>query len=97
MAAGDFKVYANESSFLGVSSPEALPKLTLYPNPSAKGFALNQNADELRIFSATGVLVYTLFDYTKSTLLDMATLANGLYFIEIDTQNTRTTLKWLKQ
>jgi hypothetical protein len=64
-----------------------IPKLTLFPNPAASFLNLKYDLkpDKLTIFNSMGKIVLQKEDFpnNKSLLLDVSTLNDGIYFLNI--------------
>ncbi|RZJ69984.1 T9SS type A sorting domain-containing protein [Flavobacterium sp.] len=95
----EFGWIKNNSAELSVNAP-TVSKFSVYPNPA------NQ---ELNIASENGIETYAIFDATgkliaKSNLptaetnhkIDVAHLSNGLYFVELQSGNSKETKKFVK-
>lgn len=72
----------------------------LYPNPVSSIITLQSNLSiqksEIKIFNLLGETVLTQTDYSNSTL-DVTELRNGIYFLQIKTNNKLFTQKFIKQ
>jgi hypothetical protein len=77
------------------------PKLTLYPNPTKGAIQLAYNSNNLinnvEIFNVNGALVASWQDVNPNTTIDLSQLENGLYFIQISTNEGTQTQKLLLQ
>lgn len=71
------------------STPEVQSSCRLFPNP-ANGqvfIQANENIDEIRVYNTLGVLVNTIPANGSSQSIDLANFANGIYFIQMNTES----------
>ena len=95
------------NQFLVISSNEELDpingQINVFPNPASNLLSIeiedrDLNLQKMRIFSVEGALVATWFDLTgQNAQLDISSLVNGLYAIEITTEKGTIWRKVLKQ
>ncbi|MCK9451770.1 MAG: T9SS type A sorting domain-containing protein [Bacteroidales bacterium] len=74
--------------------------LAIFPNPSQGQFEIegeNIQGASLRITDITGKEVYSATIINKLTPIDISHVNSGLYIIEIEKDNVRSTSKFLKQ
>jgi hypothetical protein len=97
--AGQFFVYGNKLSSLGISEMEAAKVITLSPNPTLNYFTLSSNTIKVDIYSITGQLVKSFkSNFTNESQFEISDLKNGIYIVKIsDTNDRETTLKLVKQ
>lgn len=102
VADGDFHVigvealYEDGSSVRAISgvnyvwnAPETTLQCRLFPNP-ADGMVrieTNENLQEIRVYNTLGMLVNTIHADGNSQNLNLANFANGVYFIEMNTED----------
>jgi hypothetical protein len=95
----EFGWFRNNADQLSISEPTAV-KFSVYPNPAGQ---------QLNIASATGINSYAIYDATGKLIdkaildapetnhkINVANLSNGLYFIAIQAEAGKETLKFLK-
>ena len=83
---GEFKVYANEESKLGVNTPQfqSGETLKLYPNPASGFLNLNKAVDHLEIYDLSGKLIHKLnADKGGKNQFNIDFLKQGLYLLKI--------------
>lgn len=97
--AGQFFVYGNKLSSLGISEMEATKVITLSPNPTSNYFTLTLDTNKVDIYSITGQLVKSYkSNFTSESQFEISDLKNGIYLVKIsDTNDRETTLKLVKQ
>jgi hypothetical protein len=92
----------NEGDLLSVDDLELINSINAYPNPSTGKITLSLNAvnsDNMKInvISIEGRIVKTVMHQTKTGLneieLDLADFENGLYYIELSSENYTKTLR----
>ncbi|HBY66315.1 MAG TPA: hypothetical protein DEG69_00210, partial [Flavobacteriaceae bacterium] len=69
-----------------------------YPNPVSETLFIsseNNNIEKLNVYSTNGKLILSEIENTKQ--LDVSTLSNGLYFVEVTSENGTTVQKFVKQ
>jgi 1,4-alpha-glucan branching enzyme len=57
IAAGQFKIFGNQSTTASIEDIDLLNLIDLYPNPVKKSFKINVKIDQLHIYDITGKLV----------------------------------------
>jgi len=60
--------------------------LIISPSPSTGYIRLNQNLKDLRVYSLSGQLLYTVNRYSKDEQLNLSSLVDGLYYIVATTE-----------
>ena len=83
---------------VGINENDFSKLIDIYPNPSTGQFSinldLNNESYDIKIMDVTGKVIYTKTQLTDSKLaIDLNTVANGIYFIEIKTLAGQTTKK----
>jgi len=96
---GEFRIYGNKTSTLGITDFEVLKDIYLYPNPASTYFTLNANTSKVQIFSVTGQLVKT---FNKNQTVDhhygISDLNNGMYLVRMyNDENQVKVMKLIKQ
>jgi 1,4-alpha-glucan branching enzyme len=96
---GEFRIYGNKATSLGITDFEALNSIYIYPNPASSYFTLNTDTAKVQIYSLTGQLVKT---FNKSQGKDhqysVSDLDSGLYLIKIyNEENQVKVMKFIKQ
>lgn len=73
---------------LGISEASINPFISISPNPVITNATIETNIDHFKIsvYDTTGKLLFQK-DGTNRTMLDFSTLASGLYFVKITTEN----------
>jgi hypothetical protein len=81
---------------VGIEENNSQP-VVVYPNPSSKVITLAGEAkiERIRIFNAEGKLVFTRT--SDENTVDVSVLENGTYFIEIKTDKSTITNRFIKQ
>jgi 1,4-alpha-glucan branching enzyme len=99
IAAGDFKIYGNKPSSLGVTNFGLSQDIYLYPNPSSTYFTINKNTSKVEIYSITGQLVKSFnTNQTKDSQFNVSDLDKGVYFVKaLNEKNEVKVMKLLKQ
>lgn len=68
--------------------------IELYPNPAKNTFVLSQEVDSATIYDIMGRTIKEI--NTKQTKFDVSTLTKGVYFIEVSINNTKETIRFIK-
>ena len=97
--AGSYR--GNSLSFTGISKETGPSQLTISPNPSTGKFQIGCNpstAGNILVTDAAGkiVLEKNYQSGSVSTEIDLSTVANGMYFLHINSGTEHTTAKLLK-
>jgi len=96
LAAGEFRIYGNQTVVLGTDE-QAIEKAALYPNPTTDVFALNVAAAKIEVYALTGQLVKTFGASAAFTIYDVSSLNTGLYLVKVtDSDNRQSTLKLIR-
>ena len=71
----------------------------IYPNPATDklNVVCNSNISELKVFNMVGALVYSLSDCGNNVVVSLADMPNGIYFIQLVTNNTTETQRFVKE
>jgi 1,4-alpha-glucan branching enzyme len=94
---GEFRIYGNQTVFLG-NEEFTTEAIALYPNPASDRFTLNIGTAKVEIYSVTGQLVKTFKGEAPYRLYDVADMAKGMYLVKItDTENRNATRKLIKE
>ena len=78
----------------------AVENTTLYPNPSNGIFYISNgsnNAAFVNIFNVTGKLIYSNSNYFENEKIDISNYPSGVYFVEIKTDKSVQTHKFVKE
>ena len=82
----------NWTSTAGLTENSDNQALIIYPNPSADGiFTVDyKNANAIKVFNSEGLEVYSesLTEMNGSKTIDLSTLANGTYFVQVISDST---------
>lgn len=72
--------------------------IDVYPNPAVNKLFVNtkQQISELSILTYNGILLKHQLPYTNNAEIDIATLPNGLYILQIDDGEKKITKKFTK-
>ena len=79
-----------------------LNKIVIYPNPSKGNFTIfsgNVPLDEVEVFDVTGKIIVKKSNITvtnNSATLDLTTVASGIYFVRITSNNQSTVKRIIK-
>jgi hypothetical protein len=75
--------------------------LEIYPNPASDNITLNLSKDilkaQLKIFNILGEMNYSSLISSQQTNIDISMLANGVYMVEVITENNILRQKFIKQ
>ena len=82
-----------------VTQEIVMNNLFLYPNPNKGQFNINLPEEECEIvvFNAMGQQVYQQSNVQGLTVLNLESLNSGLYFVTVKSENTVSTLKFVKE
>ena len=73
-------------------------QIKLYPNPAANQITIqninNKMLGDLRIYDATGKMIYKKFEPNNQTLIDIKSLSAGIYYLQSD--KLQATIKFFK-
>lgn len=85
--------------FLGVKKDQTSNSISIYPNPASNQLLLHRGSDskeEVRIFDSNGKLVYQSVISGTKNMIDISSLAKGIYFIETGEMNSGKTIRFIK-
>ncbi len=93
--------YFNNLNYLTSTIEISNPSLSVFPNPSSGMVSINfskkiGNNSTVKIYDITGALI-NVYEVKNNVPLDLTTLANGLYLIEINNGVERYQTKWIKE
>lgn len=90
-----------ETKFVDALSTQnqTVNSVKLYPNPASNTIRLSSKEaiDKITIYDAIGKEVLSKGNYNSDDSIDIHTLENGFYLIEVTSQNKKSTLKFLKK
>ena len=93
-----------KNTITSFSTPIIKTDITIYPNPAHQILNIDfgdtyKNATQvtLKLFTVEGKSIFTTADKNRKNLsLDISTLANGIYFVEINLDDIKVTKKFVK-
>ena len=88
------------SQTLGIKDNPLATKITLYPNPTKNKLQLNtqnQTINQVNIYTITGSKVLQLDIDTVSPIVDVSSLASGVYYIQLYSGKNVALKKFLKE
>ena len=86
----DFDNFSTGNEVWTVGFEEQISYLAIYPNPANEVLIIDGNYTSATIYDVFGKVILTT-DYQNT--IDVAALSNGIYFININTENTITVKK----
>ncbi len=88
IAAGQFKMYGNKASTLGIEDIDSGSQFKIYPNPVNNAFYINKAVDNLSIYDLTGKIVKTFKgNFTERDSFDISDLTQSIYLVKIENSN----------
>lgn len=72
------------SAVLGVEESNEFAEALVYPNPTSGEIHLSQSADDVRIYTIDGKLVFEMENYEADKLISLDHLLPGHYVIQLD-------------
>lgn len=88
IAPGQFKIYGNKASTLGVEDVDLSSQFKIYPNPVNSSFYINKSVSDLKIYDLTGKLVKTFSgNFTENDSFDISDLSQSMYLVKIENSN----------
>ena len=88
IAAGQFRIYGNRASTLGLDDVDLGSQFKIYPNPVNNAFYINQPVESLNIFDLTGKLVKTFKgSFSETDSFDISDLKQSIYLVKIENNN----------
>jgi hypothetical protein len=85
---------AVDATTLSINDVAINSALKLYPNPVNDAFVLSKEVESAKIYGVSGNLIQTINN--KQTKFDVSHLAKGFYFIEASVNNTKETIRFIK-
>jgi hypothetical protein len=84
--------------FVVASEPQLETSVTIHPNPSHGSFHIQSSAviKEVKVFTITGQRLNHFFPMKPEVVISLDQFSNGLYLIEIVTENIRVVKKVVK-
>lgn len=78
---------------------ESALNLRIYPNPASDklNVVCSTNISELKVYNMVGALVYILADCGNNAVVSLADMPNGVYFIQLTTNGTVETQRFIKE
>jgi len=100
----DYGCYSDKSNVIhlvtGISDPFCDDEITIYPNPATSNLTLrfpsNYQHVELTLFDDKGKLIRKQTNSGNTAYLNISDLTNGIYFIQIDSDDQVITKKIIK-
>ena len=81
----------------GINEPNKITTVNIYPNP-ANDVLFIQTANQLRYNgTVSGLDGKIILNFTNSNSLDISSLANGIYFLTINSESSRQVIRFIKQ
>lgn len=88
VAAGQFKMYGNKASTLGIEDVDLGSQFKIYPNPVNNTFYVNKAVNDLKIYDVTGKLVKSFKgNFTEIDAFDISDLTQSIYLVKIENTN----------
>ena len=71
----------------------------IFPNPASDklNVACSSNISELKVYNMVGAMVYSLSDCGNNAVVSLANMPNGVYFIQLITNGTVETHRFVKE
>ena len=91
-----------EDQVLSITGMEDMKKrlVKIYPNPAEDliNITLHANASqaEVRLYNSHGILIRSLYTHQKQLILPLSGLANGVYYIEVMSEQSKSHAKFIK-
>ena len=78
---------------------ESALNLRIYPNPASDklNVVCSSNISELKVYNMVGALVYSLTDCGNNIVVSLADMPNGVYYIQLTTNGTVETQRFIKE
>jgi len=81
----------------GVNNNQA-SNITVYPNPVSTTFVINNAAgSQAKIYDVSGKMVYTAPVTTDNQTVDISNVSAGVYFLELQSSTSKSTVKLIKE
>jgi len=85
--------YNNNSLFIDKNKNT---EIKIFPNPSDNYIKINTSVNNFKIIKITNILGQNIQYKLTGKTINISNFKNGIYFIVIQTNNTKTTLKFIK-
>ncbi|SHG75113.1 T9SS type A sorting domain-containing protein [Winogradskyella jejuensis] len=98
IATQEFRVGAGVA--LSIVDDFELSEVSIYPNPIQDTFTIhraNTNISQAEIYNINGALVKTIDANNIENAIDITDLNSGIYFLQLTSGNSKSTIKLLKQ
>ena len=71
----------------------------IYPNPASDklNVVCSSNISELKVYNMVGAMIYCLSDCGNNAVVSLADMPNGVYFIQLTTNGTVETHRFVKE
>ncbi len=97
LAAGTFKIYGNKSSTLSTVNHDLNTFVRLHPNPANDNFYLSKDVQLVTIYDLQGKVIKTFKgDLKEGSSFNIENLSKGIYLVNIQTENKKTSIKLIK-
>lgn len=101
MAWVDYIVFPAESAVLGVDEDVPTNSFAVFPNPNNGRFNIHVSKDMgnacVKVYNATGQVVYTANSNNNTTYYDLSFLERGLYLIAVESEQHRVVSRFIRQ
>lgn len=88
LAPGEFRIFGNQPSSLGLDQFSLIEQLKIYPNPTKNSFRLNMNTNLVSIYDITGKLVKEFKGiFSKESAFTVSDLSSGVYIVKVNANN----------
>ena len=84
---------------VGINEKELIDEINIYPNPTNNTLNIEFNETQeyiIGITNVSGKLIKNMVSFSTITKIDVSKFENGLYFINITSENTNKSLKFIK-
>ena len=97
LQAGEYRLYSQTQS-LSTPDLEKSNLASVYPNPANTTFSINQNVNDVMLYSITGQLVKVFKGpFNKGSLFNISSLPKGLYLVKTENDmKEKQTIKLVK-
>lgn len=95
---GEFRIFGNAKANLSTDNVNIkIDKITVSPNPAASFFTLTTDTQKIKIYDISGKLVKEFSGSFSSThQFNIKELSKGIYILNIETKNNKSTTKLIK-
>jgi len=80
---------------LKIQENNLLSDFKIYPNPTSGVLNFSQKVNDIKIFDLDGKLIFN--KNINSNILDVSTIKNGVYILDITSDNKKTSQKFIKK